>query len=116
MSPVLTTYLIYNAPILVAFLWAALTSLQPVVRLLMFYAKVHFITVTLLFAHGQLVDWLCLGSVLKGYVRRDVIPVGLANLTWLIFLVSLACLAVFALFVVIICAARELGNRKTGGH
>lgn len=110
--PILTAYLAYGSPIIIALFWARLTSLGSVKRSTLFYAKIHFAAITFVFVYSIVIDTLCDGGSLKGYVRCSLIPLQVANLTLPIITIALAGLAAFALFVLIHCGAKELRKSK----
>ena len=110
--PLLTAYLAYSSPIIIVLLWARLTSLESVKSLMLLYAKAHFVAITFVFVYSFLLDVLCDGSSLKGFVRCTLVPLQMANLTLPIFLIALAGLAAVGLFVLIYCGAKELRKNK----
>ncbi|MEM6408305.1 MAG: hypothetical protein AAF700_07780 [Pseudomonadota bacterium] len=114
--PLLTAYLVYNSPIIIALVWARFTSLEPVKRLMLLYAKVQFAAITFVFVYSFLIDALCDGSALKGYGRCTLVPLQVANLTLLIILIALAGLAAFGLFLLIYCGVKELRKSKVKEH
>lgn len=114
--PLLTAYLAYSSPIIIALLWARLTSLGSVKRLMLLYAKIHLAAITFVFVYSFVIDALCDGSSLKGYVRCSFVPFQVANLTLPVTMIALAGLAAFALFVLIYCGAKELRKSKITEH
>lgn len=116
MLTMLTAYFVYNLPIAAALMWVKFTSLKTVKRTLLFYAKVHFATISFMFLYSLAIDWLCDGSALKGYVRCSIVPLPVANVTLTILIFALVGLAAFALVVVIFCATKEFRKSKANEH
>ena len=114
--PHLIAYLAYISPMIIALLWANLTSLGSVKRLMLYYAKAHFAGISFVFLYSFVIGSLCDGSSLKGYVRCAIVPLEIANLTFAILFVVLAALVTFALVAVLWCGVLELRKSKAPQH
>ena len=110
--PLLASYATFMSPAGLALVLSKFTAIPRVKQLLRLTATIIVLVITSLFIFSFSTDTLCDGTGLKGYVRCNIIPTYIANLSIPIYLLSLGALAIWTLGVVIICAALEFGKLR----
>ena len=114
---VTAVFAVYVSPALVAFVWAYLSKIRWVKRALISTAKLVVLVFIFLFLISYSAEYLCDGSVVKGFTQCSVIPTMGANFVGPVITLSICGLIVRGLVVVVRCGWAEYQHfhkRKTG--
>ena len=108
--PAITAFIVYVSPVGFALAWARFSAVSRVRRSMIRNAKVVVITISALFLLNYSAEFLCDGSVIKGFVRCAFFPLFLAKLVMPISLFSIGAIAAWLMWSIVVSGWAEFAH------